>query len=235
MGRAVRFVFALAALPLAWGVARAFVDVFRLMAEGGGLVSSGAAAVFAGVLAQVLVWLALPVPARAYVLGHELTHALWGMLFGARVSRLRVGAGGGSVTLSKSNVWITLAPYFFPFYAAVVAGLACLVRLFVSPLPAPWAWLFAAGFAWSFHVCFTVRALLQRQPDVEEYGRLFSYVVIWILNVAGLAAWAVCASEVSWGAFGGRLLARTRAAYAAVGAVCAWGYESLRSLSVLQG
>ena len=122
MAGTLRFLLAGAALPLAWGVTRSLVDVMgEIPAEGGAVVPLGAVAVIAGLVAQLAVWKFLPLPVRAYVLGHELTHALWGLLFGARVSKLRVGTSGGSVTLSKSNVWITLAPYFFPFYTVVVA------------------------------------------------------------------------------------------------------------------
>ena len=49
---------------------------------------------------------------------------MWGLLFGARPSDVRVSASGGSVRLSKSNLLITLAPYFFPFYTFVVIVVA---------------------------------------------------------------------------------------------------------------
>ena len=235
MAGALRFLLAVAALPLAWSVARTLVDLLgALPADGARVVPAGVAAVLAGVLAQVAVGRFCPPLQRVYVLGHELTHALWGLLFGARVSKLRVRASGGSVTLSKSNVWITLAPYFFPFYTMLVALAALAVRLFVSPLPLPCAWLFAVGFTWSFHCCFTLRSLLQAQPDVEEYGRLFSYVLIWIFNVVGVAVWIVCAAGVPWRVFGRSLLVRAADAYLALGAAAAWIYESLRSLPVLQ-
>lgn len=231
MAGALRFLLALAALPLAWSVARSLVDMLgSIPAEGRAVVPAGVVAVFAGLVAQLAVWKFLPPPVRAYVFGHELTHALWGLLFGARVSKLRVGASGGSVTLSKSNVWITLAPYFFPFYTAVVALAALVVRCFASPLPLPCAWLFAVGFTWCFHCCFTIRSLLQPQPDIKEYGRLFSYVLIWVFNVAGVAAWIVCTAGIPWTAFARSLLSRAANAYLSVGSSAAWLSESLRAL-----
>lgn len=148
-----------------------------------------------GFAAFVAVSLFFPAPMRAYVLGHELTHALWALLFGARVSRLRVARSGGSVSVSKSNVLITLAPYFFPFYTAVVVLAAVVFRLCAGRLPCVGAWLAAVGFTWAFHVAFTVRALAQRQPDVDVYGTFFSLVFIWLANFAGvLAALAATAS-----------------------------------------
>ena len=161
--------------------------------------------------------------------------ALCGLCFGAIPTNLKVGLKGGSVTLTKSNVWITLSPYFFPFWTAVVGLVALIVRCFVSPLPFTGAWLFVVGFTLGLHVCFTLRAILQEQPDLQEYGYVFSYVLIGIFNVAGVIAWIVCTSEVTWGAVWGRLLVRSARAYAAVGRGCLWIYESVRTLPFLQG
>jgi len=236
MARLVRFLLAAVALPFAWGLSRSFVDVFRLMStDGDGIVSPGALSVMAGFVLHLLLWMTCPKPVRLYVLGHELTHAFFGVLFGARVSNLRVGLQGGSVTLTKSNVLITLAPYFFPFYAILVMLAAFVVRVFVSPMPFPCAWLFAVGLAWCFHVCFTIRSLAQEQPDIKEYGYLFSYVFIWISNVLGMAVGIVCTTGISWRMFVRGLYARSLDAYSAVGVFFVWVYESLRALPVLQG
>ena len=77
--------------------------------------------------------------------------------------------------------------------------------------------LFAIAFTWCFHVCFTIRSLMQPQPDVQEYGRLFSYVLIWTFNVAGVIAWIACTTEVTWRAVGECLWARISGAYLAIG------------------
>ena len=118
--------------------------------------------------------------------------------------------------LTKSNVLITLAPYFFPFYTVLVVVAALVTRLFVSPLPWTGAWLFAVGFTWCLHVCFTLRALAQRQPDVTEYGRLFSWVFIWLFNVLGVVLWTLATTELSSAAVFAALRAHVVAAYLAV-------------------
>jgi len=134
------------------------------------------------------IWLLLfcifPRPIRTYVLGHELTHALWGLLMGARVSRLRVTGKGGSVNLSKTNVLITLAPYFFPFYTVLtlIAYLLIDYGWDISYYKPFWYGLF--GITWAFHLTFTVVMLGMRQPDIHEHGRLFSYVLIYCINLA---------------------------------------------------
>ncbi len=215
---ALRFLLAVVALPLAVALVPLFADVFKKVAVSGGsglphvLLAAGG-----GFAAFLVLWMALPSkPVRLYVLGHELTHAVWALAFGARVSNLKVSLNGGSVTLTKSNVLITLAPYFFPFYTMVVVLVALATRLFVSPLPWTGAWLFAVGFTWCFHVCFTLRSLAQRQPDVVEYGHLFSWVFIWTFNVLGVVVWMLAVTEISsvevWRTF----CAHVSAAYLAV-------------------
>ncbi len=195
MARFLRFLIALATLPFCVALGKAmWTAAFapeELRSMGG--VPSGALAFGGGFAVFLLLALVCPAPMRTYVLGHELTHALWGLAFGARVSNIKVASSGGSVLLSKSNVWITLAPYFFPFYTAVVAIIALVTRIFVDPLPWLPAWIFAFGFTWCFHVFFTIHALFQRQPDVLEYGRLFSWSFIWIANALGILA-AMCAA-----------------------------------------
>lgn len=220
MARFLRFISALVALPFCVSVAIALWRAILASAEAS--VSTGlpatAIAFCAGFTAFVILSFIAPAPARTYVLGHELTHAVWGLLFGARVSDLKVGVAGGSVMLSKSNVWITLAPYFFPFYTAVVALVALLWSLFSRPLPCLPAWLFAVGFTWSFHVCLTMRALMQSQPDVLEYGRLFSWSFIWIANALGVIAVLCAATPLTFSHATSLLCSHTAQAYSA-----AWG------------
>ena len=213
-----RFLLAVVALPLAVALVPLFIEVFQAVAvSGGNGLPSVLLAAGGGFAAFLVLWMVLPQkPVRLYVLGHELTHAVWGLLFGARVSNLRVSLSGGSVTLTKSNVLITLAPYFFPFYTMLVVLAALVMRLFVSPLPGTFAWLFAIGFTWCFHLCFTLRALAQRQPDVIEYGHLFSWVFIWTFNVLGVVVWLIATTEISALAVWQALCGHVAAAYLAV-------------------
>lgn len=181
---------------------------------------------FAGLISFLLVWVAVPNPVRLYVLGHELTHAVWGLAFGARVSNLKVGVRGGSVQLTKSNVWITLAPYFFPFWTMIVVCVALAVRAVMHfthpgvPLPVPWLWMFAVGFTWCFHACFTIRSLMQTQPDVQEYGRVFSWTLILVCNILGVLAWIACTTDVSAVALVDKLWHHTVASYEGVVWLC---------------
>ena len=216
-----RFVAAVLCFPLVWALCLTFVDSFSLSSgPAEGMFSAEAIALFCGLAAFPILWPLFPDPVRMYVLGHELTHALVGLMFGARVSRLKVGDRGGSVQLTKSNVWITLAPYFLPFWTMVVAVVALAVHVALRfarpgmPFPAPWAWMFAVGFTWCFHVCFTLRSLMQRQPDVLEYGRVFSWTFILVCNIAGVLLWIVCTTDISFAAMAKCLCSHTSSVYA---------------------
>ena len=216
MFRLLRFLTGAALLPLCVSVSLALLDTFRSIPAGGALLSPETLWLLTGYFLWLGMWFFLPQPVRAYVVAHELTHALWGMLFGARVRNVRVTPKGGSVSLSKSNVLITLAPYFFPLYTVIVILLYLLTRCFVTPVPLPLAWLFFVGLTWGFHATFTVQSLMTTQPDILVYGRLFSYVLIYLFNLAGVGVWAVCTTPATFNTFSATLVTHTVAVYASV-------------------
>ena len=217
MANFLRFLIGLAFLPLCWGVSRAFLDALLIAAGTTGWLSVEAVSLLGGIAAFAMSWFAISHPVRMYVLGHELTHALWGLLFGARPSDVRVSASGGSVRLTKSNMLITLAPYFFPFYTFLVIIVALVTYAFFRPLPYLPLWLFLIGFTWSFHVLFTLETLGQRQPDVKLYGRIFSWTFIFIVNVAIVLVWLATMTPLTFAELGQILLNRIVSAYVLLG------------------
>ena len=154
----------------------------------------------------VMLYLLLPAPMKIYVLAHELTHALWGIAMGARASKLRASADGGSVTLSKTNVLITLAPYFFPLYTVLllITYLVC-AHFFDLRAYRP-VWYALLGVTWAFHLVFTLHALRQRQPDIMEHGRIFSWTLIYLINMLTLGVWICVLAAPTLADFGQRLL-----------------------------
>ena len=235
MLRFVRMLAAVACFPLVWALCLTFHDAVYLAGGSGDIFSAESVALFSGLASFLLLGKVLPGLSRMYVLGHELTHAVWGLAFGARVSGLKVRPTGGSVTLSKSNVWITLAPYFFPFWTAVVALAALAVRAAMyfacpeEPFPVPWLWMFAVGFTWCFHVCFTIRSLMQTQPDVQEYGRVFSWTLILACNIAGVLVWMLCTTDIETATLARKLMFRASSAYRTVFALFRTLWDSLPS------
>lgn len=211
-----KFLTGLAGLPLAVALTQAFL--MQLTDEAGITRLDRNGFWFMGGFG---IWLILffmfPKPVRTYVLAHELTHALWGLLMGARVSRLRVTGKGGSVTLSKSNVLITLAPYFFPFYAVLALVTYLLVEIWHDTSAYLPFWYAVFGLTWSFHVCFTVSTLAVRQPDIQEHGRVFSYVLIYCINLATAALLLSLLTNRPAADLGDSIWRTTRDAYLATG------------------
>jgi hypothetical protein len=144
----------------------------------------------------LVVFACLPKPMRTYVLGHELTHAIWALMMGARVSDLKVKKTGGHVRTSKINWFIALAPYFFPFYAMLFIGAFFIAYLIWNLAAYMWVLFFLVGLGWSFHVTFTLMMVLTvKQPDIESQGVLFSTVVIYCMNLLIMALTAVALSR----------------------------------------
>ena len=227
-----RWLIGLVLLPMCWGFIRALADSLVTAAGGGGGFSAEAVALLGGMAAFALAWATLSHPVRMYVLGHELTHALWGLIFGARPSDVKVSESGGSVKLSKSNFVITLAPYFFPFYTFIVIVVALITYAFLRPLPFLPFWMFLIGFTWAFHVLFTLETLTRRQPDVKLYGRVFSWAVILLVNVFLVLIWLASTTPLTFAALGGILVSRVLSAYVAVGSAAwtagKWFYTTIK-------
>ena len=154
-----------------------------------------------GFIGGLLLLFFLPRPIQTYVLGHELTHALWGILMGARIGKIKVSKRGGHVELSKTNFLISLAPYFFPFYTTLVIVIYCLISLFFSVEAYHKLFLSLVGITWAFHLYFTIQMVMTRQPDITQNGHIFSFIIIYNLNliilVVGGSAWVQAHSPIA--------------------------------------
>lgn len=197
-------------LPACWAVSVATYTLYQLSGESALASAFGAWALPTGFALWVAIFFLLPRPSRTYVLGHELTHALWALMMGGRVGKLKVDGNGGHVMLSKTNFVITLAPYFFPFYTFLVIAAYYLVGIWLEVEPYKAWWLGAVGFTWAFHITFTLNMLAERQPDIQKHGRIFSYAVIYLMNVLVIGLWMVLVGSPKLGSFG-ELLAHEHA------------------------
>jgi hypothetical protein len=165
-------------LPFCFGAAEALWLLFSVS----GRAEAFWVAAVSGAACWMVIYLMLPKPMWIYVFGHELTHALWAWAFGGRVKRFKVTSTGGHVILNKSNFIITLAPYFFPVYAAGVTLVFVAGHLI-------WDWHrylicfhLLLGAAYSFHLTLTWHILKTSQSDITSQGYLFSTVVIFLGN-----------------------------------------------------
>jgi hypothetical protein len=134
-----------------------------------------------------------------YVLGHELTHAVFVVIFRGKVTDIHVSTQGGYITTNKTNLLIALSPYFVPFWAVVCAILYGVLGFFVMLAPA-WDLAFygVMGMAWTFHMVWTVWMLPRDQPDLQEHGTLLSLVVIYLANLLVLVVLLCLAEDSPW-------------------------------------
>lgn len=170
----------------------------------------------AGYALSTILFLVFPPWVRMYVLGHELTHAIWGLLTGSKVGRIKVGSNGGYVQLSDPGVFTTLAPYFVPFYMAVVLLLRLIIGFFADMSPYALHWLFLVGMAYGFHVLYTVRSLMERQPDIREFGRFISYAIILMVNLVVFGYGIVSVTPATAGEYHQAVVRRTTQCYSLV-------------------
>ena len=130
-----------------------------------------------------------------YVLGHELTHALFVILFRGRITEFHVSHAGGYITTDKTNLLIALSPYFVPFWSLVAAAGYLAAGCFTD-LRGGWDLAFYAvtGVTWTFHMLWTLWMLPRDQPDLKENGTFLSLVIIYLANLLVLVA-LLCAAE----------------------------------------
>lgn len=115
-------------------------------------------------------------------LEHELTHLLIGLIFLKIPVGIRVSAHeGGEVRQigmgTTGDVWITLAPYFFPTVSLAVLLIAYLFKIdtLVS--------LGVLGWATMFHLISNWGETSFRQTDLQKAGILKTLLILPVMNL----------------------------------------------------
>jgi len=209
--RWVKFVVGLFLLPPAWILTATFFSAFTRATVHEHFWATEEFWFFGlGLVLWLVAFLGLPRPLWIYVFGHELTHALWVLLHGGKVSAFKITPQGGHILTDRINTWIALAPYFFPIYSLLVIALYGVAGLIWSPAElAPFRPLLymLIGATWAFHITFTVWMIPRGQTDLTYGGNFYSLVIIYLLNLAVLSIFLIAASEgVTLASFGRELL-----------------------------
>ena len=139
---------------------------------------------FAGGLTYLSIHFLFKKPVLTYVIGHELTHALFALLFGGAVKSIHASDRGGRVTITKSNFIITLAPYFFPLYTSLALLLYWIARASDARVMTTDILVFLSGATFALHLVLTFVFLQTDQNDIREEGAVFSYPLIFLFNIA---------------------------------------------------
>ncbi|MFT4549492.1 MAG: hypothetical protein ACI9MB_003466 [Verrucomicrobiales bacterium] len=206
-------VFGLLLLPICYLTTTTFLSVFVNETSTPALLLRSAPLWFfsTGVVLWVLAFAGLPRPIYIYVLGHELTHALFVYLCLGKVTSFKVDRTGGHIVTNRNNVLISLSPYFFPLYSCLMIigfGIAGLFidlaavhpgALFFGHVSFSWSWILflLIGFTWAFHFTFTAWMIAKDQPDLKQNGTFFSLTVIYLINLLILSAFIILASKAT--------------------------------------
>ena len=206
--RWVKFVFAIFLLPACAILSQTFFTAFARATVTQRLWAGEEFWFFSlGAVLWLIAFVGLPRPIVIYVFGHELTHALWVLLLGGRVSRFRVGRDGGHVVTDRNNFWIALAPYFFPLYSILAIATYGVLSLFLDTQPYGRLLYAVIGATWAFHFTFTCWMIPKNQTDLSDQGTFFSLVVIYLMNLILLSVMLVLASpQITFTGFGADLL-----------------------------
>ena len=193
------FIVGIALTPLSAGLARTLLAAEKAFGRPSILGLSDSAGMFTlGFLAFAVLYAAIRIPALPYVFGHELTHVIFGLFKGARISGFNAKEQNGSVKVTRQGVLVLLSPYFFPIYLVVLLAVFGVLSTFAPMIGTFGGKVFAglSGVAWSFHFCFTLNGFLQRQTDLEAYGFFFSCSLVVMLNLLCLCMVFVAISPI---------------------------------------
>jgi hypothetical protein len=175
--RIVKIIAGILAVPIMFGVTRAFYGNIVGVTELSGILRY----FIWGIVTYVIVHLMFYKPTYIYVFGHEAVHAIFAWIMGGKIKSFKVSEEGGSVGTDKSNVLIELSPYFVPIYAIILMVVYFVLSYSYAINGA--VFIFLIGFALAFHVIMTIEVMKIRQPDIVKSGYFFSIVFVYVLNI----------------------------------------------------
>lgn len=170
-----KFLFAICCLVGSVGFTIAGVDTYKNLPTNN-LIEIGIGAVI-----FTLIWLIFLSRRESFwsVVEHELTHAVFALLFFKKVRTLNADRHrGGLVRVEGGNFIIALAPYFFPFLSVIIIILKPIIL-------SNYQWILNAllGFTLTFHLLYLLNEFHPSQPDLRENGFLFSLIVVTFFNL----------------------------------------------------
>jgi hypothetical protein len=177
----LRFAVSIILLPVCYAVGRSLIDMVLSINKSADIRSSWTY-FLCGFITYIIFQIVFSKPIRTYIFGHELTHAIASIILGGRIKSFKVRKTGGSVTLTKTNLFITLAPYFVPIYTLLFIVAYWAIKQIFGINTHYRYFLFIFGFTIALHLSLTAFAIKQEQSDLKRYGVIYSLILIFILN-----------------------------------------------------
>ncbi|MFH0772657.1 MAG: hypothetical protein V1933_08590 [Candidatus Omnitrophota bacterium] len=177
--RIFKFILSILAIPFLISASRAFYyEIGRIYS-----LDHNQQFFILGAAVYLIVHTVLFKPNFMYIFGHEMTHALAAFISFGKVKSFKVSKKGGEVKTDKSNIFISLSPYFFPTYTLIIMLAWFLAGKFWQIGDWIYVFSFGVGFTLVFHFVMTVEFLKTKQPDLIKSGYLFSIALIYLINV----------------------------------------------------
>ena len=141
-------------------------------------------ALIGGFLSGCLIFSLISRFTRLYVFGHELAHWIFAKIFLRETRNFKAASDHGAVEIQNPNIWIALAPYFYPTFTVLWIPSWFIFRHFSEHIPYPNEIYFAVlSFSWSYHFILTIYALRREQSDITRYGKPLSFSLITLINL----------------------------------------------------
>ena len=128
-------------------------------------------------------------------LSHELTHAVFAVLFFKKVGAILATHDEGGVTVysaKNSNFIIRLTPYFFPLFLVLLLVLGVLTNGMVFH-----NFQIILGVVAAFQFCTILRDLRPYQTDLQAQGLFFSYIFIFLMNMIVISC-VIISLQLGW-------------------------------------
>jgi hypothetical protein len=118
-------------------------------------------------------------------LEHEFTHIIFALLTFHKITDLRASfSRGGHINYSGvggGNWLITISPYFFPTFSALVLG-----AMYISKYQFNSFLLGALGFSIIYHIHSTYVETHYQQTDLQKVGFIYSWLFLPSANIVAL-------------------------------------------------
>jgi len=178
-GKTIKTIIAIFFIPVAIGTTKAFFESLDNLS----IFNVNTFLIIGGFFTYPVVHILFPKPMYIYALGHETVHVLATWLSGGKVTSFHIGEAGGSVTTTKTNLFIRLSPYFVPIHAIFLFLIYWILYKFFNFSGFFNEFIFLVGFTMSFHIFMTIEVMKMSQPDMVKTGYLFSVFLIYVANI----------------------------------------------------
>ena len=179
LNKTLKIVLAVIFIPIVIAVTRAFFKTLNNL----NLLSVNLFLLIGGFFIYPIFHIACFKAMYIYAWGHEVVHVIATWLCGGKITSFHVTRDGGSVTTTKTNLFITLSPYFVPIHTILLVLVYWFFSHFLNKTGFSKEFVFLIGFTMSFHIFMTIEVMKMKQPDILKAGYMFSVFFIYLANI----------------------------------------------------